>query len=101
MKPIRTILTVLLLLLAIGVGVLFALQNKQPVPLDLLVYSFAPRSLALWMLVAFGLGGVAGMLVSSLIMLRSRAALGSSRRQLARTRAELDQVRDSAVTVTE
>ena len=95
MNQLRRIITVIILLAAVVLGVLFALQNKQAVPLDLLVFSFAPRSLALWVLVAFALGGVAGLLISSVYMLRSRAALGSSRRQLARARQQLEQQRST------
>ncbi|MCB1700447.1 MAG: LapA family protein [Pseudomonadales bacterium] len=90
MKRLRHIITLIILLAAVALGVLFALQNTQLVPLDLLVYSFEPRSLALWVLSAFALGGVAGLVVSSAYMLQSRAALGSARRQLARARTELD-----------
>lgn len=99
MKFLRNTLTVLIMLATIAVGVLFALQNKMPVPLDLLVYTFEPRSLALWVLGALALGGVLGMLVSSAILLRLRASLASSRRQLARARAESDRLKstDSAV----
>ena len=93
MSRLRTILTIIIVLAALGVGVLFSLQNPQAVPLDLLVYTFAPRSLALWVLLAFAVGGLAGLLVSSAYMLRSRTALGTSRRKLVRTRAELDQLR--------
>jgi putative membrane protein len=91
MKKLRTLFYILILLAGLALGVLFALQNTQTVPLDLLVYTFAPRSVALWVLSAFAVGGLAGLLVSSVYMLRSRAALGSSRRQLARTRTELEQ----------
>ena len=76
-------------------GILFALQNKMPVPLDVLVYTFEPQSLALWVLGAFALGGIAGMLVSSALLLRLRTSLGSSKRQLQKTRLELAQVRDA------
>jgi uncharacterized membrane protein YciS (DUF1049 family) len=68
----------------------FALLNKEPVPLNLIIFSFEPRSLALWLLLAFAFGGLAGVLVSSFYLLRSRAALGSARRQLARTQSELE-----------
>jgi uncharacterized membrane protein YciS (DUF1049 family) len=95
MKQLRTIFTVLILLAGVAVGVMFALQNKQAVPLDMLVFTFAPRSLALWILAAFALGGLAGLLISWLYLLRARASLGSARRQLARTRAELEQVRSA------
>ena len=96
MKQLRNLLTVLVILAMLVVSVLFALQNKEAVPLDLLFFSFAPRSLALWLLVAFALGGLAGLLVSSFYLLRSRAALGTSRRQLARAQAELQQLRAAA-----
>jgi putative membrane protein len=93
MKLLRNILTVLFLLAMIVVGVLFALQNKSPVPLDLLVYTFEPKSLALWVLGAFALGGVLGMVVSSFILVRMRASLGSSKRQLDKVRTEVSQLR--------
>jgi uncharacterized integral membrane protein len=67
--------------------------NKDPVPLNLIIFSFEPRSLALWLLLAFIFGGLAGVLVSSFYLMRSRAALGSARRQLARTQSELERAR--------
>ena len=93
MKLLRNLLTLALVIGAAAVGVLFALQNEVPVALDLLVYTFEPRSLALWVLSAFALGGLVGMLLSSFILVRQRAALGSVRRQLNRARAEVDKVR--------
>jgi uncharacterized membrane protein YciS (DUF1049 family) len=76
-----------------AVGVLFSVQNNVPVPLDLLVVKLEPRSLALWILLAFALGGVLGMLMSSGLILRTRAALASANRQLAKSKAELDKLR--------
>jgi len=93
MKFLRNVLTVVIALATITVGVLFALQNKLPVPLDLLVYTFEPRSLALWVLAAFAVGGVLGMLISSVILVRLRASLAMVKRQLARARAEADKLR--------
>jgi uncharacterized membrane protein YciS (DUF1049 family) len=100
MKFLRKLLTVVVILAAVSVGMLFALQNKTPVPLDVLVYTFEPRSLALWVLAAFAIGGILGMLACSAIMLRQRASLGSARRQLARSRAEVGELRDTASEVT-
>jgi uncharacterized membrane protein YciS (DUF1049 family) len=96
MKQFRRIITLVIVLAAIFVGVLFALQNREPVALDLLVYTFSPRSLALWVLLAFALGGVAGIAVSSAILLRGRTALASCRRQLAKARKELEQQRTAS-----
>ena len=95
MKLLRTILTILVLLAAVALGVLFALQNTQPVGLDLLFFTFSPRSIALWVLVSFALGGLAGLLASSAYMLRSRATLASTRRQLTRVKTELEQLKST------
>jgi uncharacterized membrane protein YciS (DUF1049 family) len=95
MKFLRNLFTVVIVLATVAVGVLFALQNKMPVPLDLLVYTFAPRSLALWVLAAFAVGGVLGMLISSVILVRMQASLATVKRQLAKARAEADKLRDS------
>jgi uncharacterized membrane protein YciS (DUF1049 family) len=89
MKLLRNLLTLIVILAMIALGVLFSLQNKSPVPLDLLVYAFEPQSLALWILLAFALGGLVGMLVSSLMILRTRASLTATRRQLDRAREQL------------
>ena len=100
MKLLRNLLTVMIVLATLVAGVLFALQNTTPVPLDLLVYTFGPQSIALWILVAFALGGLLGMLVSAAILVRTRASLGSCRRQLDRSLAELSKMRSEVPLVT-
>lgn len=94
MKLLRRLLTLLTVVAMVGIGVMFALQNKAPVPLDLLIYTLQPQSLALWVLGAFALGGIVGMLISSAIMVRLRTSLGASKRQLEKTRLELASERD-------
>lgn len=99
MKFMRKIITVLIVLATLAVGMLFALQNKTPVPLDLLVYTLEPRSVALWVLLAFAVGGLLGMLACSAIVLRQRASLGSARRRLDKSRAEVGRLRDAPTEV--
>ena len=65
MKFLTKVLSALVVLATIAVGVMFALQNKAAVPLDVLIYTFGEQSLALWLLLAFTLGGALGMLMSS------------------------------------
>lgn len=93
MKILRNLLTAVVVLATLAIGILFALQNKALVPLDLLVFSFEPRSLAVWVLAAFALGGVLGMAVSSLILVRTRASLSSCRKQLERAQQEATRAR--------
>jgi|AntAceMinimDraft_12_1070368.scaffolds.fasta_scaffold244827_2 putative membrane protein len=99
MKQLRNLLTVLVILVMLAISVLFALQNKEAVPLDLLVYTFSPQSLALWVLLAFAFGGVIGMVVSSVILVRTRASLSACKRQLDRARDEAGSLRASNVAV--
>lgn len=98
MKQLRTLVTILVVVATLASGVLFAVQNEVPVPLDLLIYTFSPRSLALWILLAFALGGVLGMFVSSVILVRTRAALGACKRQLNRAQDELSKLRATVPT---
>lgn len=95
MKFLRRFLTVIIVLAMIAVGVLFALQNEVVVPLDLLIYRFEPRSLALWLLSALALGAVLGLAISSAIMVRQRASLHAATRQLSKARAEVDSLRSA------
>ncbi|MFK8043819.1 lipopolysaccharide assembly protein LapA domain-containing protein [Congregibacter sp.] len=90
---VRKLLALILALAMAGLGVLFALQNAEPVPLDVLFMILPPRSLALWVLGALALGGFLGLLLSSFAVLRLRARLMSARRQIANTQSEVDRLR--------
>jgi uncharacterized integral membrane protein len=90
---LRKLVALALAVAMAGLGVLFALQNAEPVPLDILVLTLAPRSLALWVLGALALGGVLGTLLSYLATLRLRARLLAARRQVTSMQAELDRLR--------
>lgn len=90
---IRKLLALILAVAMAALGVLFALQNADPVPLDVLFMILPPRSIALWVLCALALGGVLGLLLSSIAVLRLRARLMSHRRQIANLQSDLDQAR--------
>ena len=75
-------LIVLFALAVLALGVLFAVENTATVPLNLLVIQLSERSIALWVLVAFALGGVLGMLTNIGVVWRLRAAMLRARRQL-------------------
>jgi lipopolysaccharide assembly protein A len=83
MKFIRNVFTLLIAALTLLLGVLFALQNQTPVPLDLLVIRFEEQTLAVWILLAFLAGGLLGIVSSFGIALRARRAERRLRRQLA------------------
>ena len=99
MKFLRNLFVLLVVVGVAGVGAMFATANTTQVPLDMLIYTFQPKTLALWVLSAFAIGGVLGMLASSVILIRMRASLGTARRQLDKTRAELSKSQETATAI--
>lgn len=97
MNLLYKILTLLVVLGMLAAGILFSLQNKMLVPLDLLIYRFEPHSVSLWVLGALALGGLLGIFASSGALLRLRGSLVSSNRQLAKARAEVDRLRTAGL----
>ncbi len=97
MTLLRNLLFVLIVIAALAAAVLFTVQNPEPVALDVLLYKFAPRSIALWVLSAFALGGIAGMLASSAVILHLRAGRASCNRQLRKMNAEVDRLRTAGL----
>lgn len=98
MSFIRNLVALLIALAMAAVGVLFALQNADPVPLDILILTLPPRSVALWVLAALALGGLLGVLLSSFAVLRLRARLGAARRQISSAQTEVDRLRTGLAT---
>jgi putative membrane protein len=82
MNILKNISFFLIIAATLVLGAMFAVQNTATVPLDLLVVSLSERSIALWVLLAFGAGGVIGMLTSMGLVLRLRTESMRLRRQL-------------------
>lgn len=93
MRMIRRLLIGLILLAVLLLGLLFALQNDAPVTLDLLVVQLTERPVAVWVLVAFVLGGVLGLLASSIAIVRLRSSRAALQRRLARCEEDLSAAR--------
>lgn len=83
----------ILLLLVLVFGVYFTLQNPVTVPLDLLWVQFAPRPLAWWVLSAFALGGLLGLIVGSLALVRIKNQQLLLKRRLRIVEKELEKTR--------
>ncbi|GHD26519.1 lipopolysaccharide assembly protein LapA domain-containing protein [Halioglobus pacificus] len=98
MKAVRTLITTAIVVAMLALGVLFALANDGIVALDVLIYRFESGSLALWVLLALALGGVLGLLASSVMMLRLRARNASLTRKLTRVKTELEKLRTAGLT---
>jgi lipopolysaccharide assembly protein A len=93
MRWLRRIATVLLLAIVLAAGLLFSLQNADTVPVDLLVYQTVERPVSVWLLVAFALGGLVGLVVGSAALVRVQASRLRLRRQLETCEKELAQLK--------
>lgn len=93
MRWIWRLLVILLLLGVLVLGLLFSVQNATEVPVDLLVLQTTPRPLATWLIVAFVLGGVFGLLAGSAALLRLQTRQMQLRRQLGSCEKELAQLK--------
>ncbi|CAA0078229.1 Lipopolysaccharide assembly protein A [Zhongshania aliphaticivorans] len=74
MRLIRTILVLILLIMVLAVGLLFTIQNDALVPLNVLVAELPAQRLSTWIILAFFVGGVAGLAASSVVILRLQAS---------------------------
>lgn len=83
----------LLLLLVLVFGIFFSLQNDTKVPLDLLILRLPEQSTALWILLAFAAGGVAGIVISGVALVKQRSRIGLLQRRLDKSQRELNQLR--------
>ena len=97
MRWIRFVLYTVLIIFMSLMGALLAVRNPQTVPLDLLFITFKPKSIALWLLVAIGIGAIIGMAISAILNIRLQSRLVRIRRELSTARAEIDQLRRSGL----
>lgn len=93
MKTLKRWAKILLIILAFILGIWFALENAQAVPVSLLGLSLPSLSLGVWLLLFTGLGVLLGMAVSLLPVMGLRRKLRAKERQLARCEKELKQLR--------
>ncbi|MFT5576872.1 MAG: putative membrane protein [Bermanella sp.] len=93
MGLLKKILFLIFLIAILAYGALFAVQNDTPVPLDLLVMKLPELRLSLWLVAAFILGGLSGLLISALKLIQSKGQYQLVCRKLAKAEKELNQLR--------
>ena len=95
MQLIKRIIAFLVLLVVLAFGMLFSIQNEARAPLDILIAQLPEQKVAFWVLLAFALGGVIGMLISTLTILKLKSDLMLLKRKKDRNDKELDKLRTS------
>ncbi|WP_048305770.1 lipopolysaccharide assembly protein LapA domain-containing protein [Halomonas sp. PR-M31] len=93
MRWLKGLLLAIILLLVLLLGILFAVNNQEALPLNLIWTELPPASLSLWLLVALALGVLLGMLAMSGVYLRLRTLLTRAQRHNQQQRKELDRLR--------
>lgn len=93
MKLIKSLLTLVVLLVLLLLGIWFTLRNQQPTPLDLLFIKLPDNSLALWLMLSLLTGALLGVLVMLPKLLGYKAKLISHERQLKQQKEELHKLR--------
>ncbi|MDX1633934.1 MAG: LapA family protein [Marinobacter sp.] len=94
MAGIKKILLILLVLFLILVVVVFSLNNQVAVPLDFLLFETAPRGVAIWIILAFVVGAVVGILLTLLATLRQSVSKRHIQKRLDRAEKALEKSRN-------
>lgn len=93
MRWLKGLLMAIILLVVLLLGILFAVNNQQALPLNLIWVELPPASLSLWLLIALTCGVILGMLAMSGVYLRLRTLLTRAQRHNQQQRKELDRLR--------
>ncbi len=90
LKWIKRLLAFLILVLAVVVGIVFTLQNSEPVSLIVFSVQLPKLSLGLWLTIALFGGAIIGLLISLLpILFSQRSSRDKKIRQLQKELASL------------
>ena len=89
MQLIRRGLMLITGIAAVALGGLFAMQNTEKVPLDLLFIQLPPQPLAIWILIATALGVLLGLMSSALLLMGRSAEVRRLRKQNDRLLTEM------------
>lgn len=98
MRIFRSLLAGITLLLAVIAGALFSIQNTASISLDLLFIELPARPVSLWLLLMLGIGLSLGLVASTALIWRQKAALLKQQRENSRLQVELERLRRAGVT---
>lgn len=97
MRLIKTILLFIVVLLILFIGVLFTINNTGVVVVDLVFFQLPEVSMATTLVVTFIIGGICGVVISTLNVITLKTRLRAETRRLHNARNELDKLRSPAL----
>ena len=93
MQSLKRLLLVSVLLVVLVFGVLFSFQNTEQVALDLLVIKLPSLPVAFWVLSALAIGGLGGVLISTVTFFRLKSQAALLQRKVDKQQKELAKYR--------
>lgn len=97
MRFVKTLLVLILGIAFLYCGWTFAVLNTELVTIDLFFYTLPQASLSVWLMAAFVLGGIVGIIISSLALVTLKLRLQNARRKIDSANRELDQLRTASL----
>ncbi|MBN8410978.1 LapA family protein [Halomonas denitrificans] len=93
MRWLKGLIMAIILLAVLIIGILFATNNQQALPLNLIWFELPEASLSVWLLASLAVGVLLGMLAMTGVYIRLRTLLTRAQRHNQQQRKELDRLR--------
>tara|TARA_Y100000780_G_scaffold86311_1_gene78191 strand:+ start:2077 stop:2379 length:303 start_codon:yes stop_codon:yes gene_type:complete len=93
MAGLRKILITLLVLVLILLALVFSLNNQMAVSLNFLLFETQPHGVAVWIIMAFVIGALVGVLVTTMATVRTSVSRHHLQKRLERTEHALEKSR--------
>lgn len=93
LKWFKRAILIVVLAFFLFIGLFFAIRNGNVISLDLVLWQAPELSVALYMIIAFGLGVILALLSSGALLLRLEGKLRKQNKQIIKQQAELDNLR--------
>lgn len=93
MAGLQKILIVLLVIVLVLLALVFSLNNQMAVPLNFLVFETRPQGVAIWIILAFVIGALVGVLMATLATVKAKVSRRSLHKKLERTEQALQKER--------
>lgn len=97
MRWLKMLLVLVLCLVFLFCGWTFATLNTELVAINLFFFTLPEASLSLWLMASFVVGGIAGVVVSSVFVMLLKLKLQAAKRKMSAADKELDQLRTAAL----
>ncbi|MGO1462724.1 MAG: LapA family protein [Marinobacter sp.] len=93
MAGLQKILLILLVLVLVLLALVFSLNNQMAVALNFLVFETEPHGVAVWLMMAFVIGALVGILMTALATFRTSVSRRTLQKRLDRAEQALEKSR--------